>query len=204
MMRSQHQNMQALQATGLIVVLMAGLFIGITEPWVDDTATIENEETADAPEQSATDPQENTEDNVNASTEPAADQPTPRSEQCLDSHESLAMHIHPRLEVVISDQSITVPADLGIDTTACVQAMHLLHTHDASGKLHIEGYASFTPTADLIFEVWNISFPDDSTLQPLFDDPVNLTVTVNGLATQAAWHDIELVDGETLRIEHTG
>ena len=81
--------------------------------------------------------------------------------------------------------------------------MHLLHTHDATGKLHIEGYETFSPTAQLIFEVWNISFPEDDTLQPLFDEPARVSITVNGVATEAAWHDIELKDGETLRIEHT-
>ena len=114
------------------------------------------------------------------------------------------MHIHPSLELVVNNQNVAVPGDLGIDTTACNQAMHLLHTHDASGKLHIEGYEPFTPTADLIFEVWNISYPDDESLRPLFDDATNVTVTVNGITTDAPWHEIELIDGETLRIEHVG
>ena len=143
-------------------------------------------------------------DSDTTTNEPDTTSSTPRSEQCLDSHNSLAMHIHPSLELVVNNQNVAVPGDLGIDTTACNQAMHLLHTHDASGKLHIEGYEPFTPTADLIFEVWNISYPDDESLRPLFDDATNVTVTVNGITTDAPWHEIELVDGETLRIEHVG
>ena len=69
----------------------------------------------------------------------------------MDSHNSLAMHIHPRLELVVNNQSVTVPGDLGIDTTACDQAMHLLHTHDASGKLHIEGYENLRQHHDKHF-----------------------------------------------------
>ena len=51
---------------------------------------------------------------------------------------------------------------------------------------------------------WNISYPDDESLRPLFDDATNVTVTVNGITTDAPWHEIELIDGETLRIEHVG
>ena len=198
--------MRNLQAFGLIFVLVAGLFLGITEPWIDETdqgpePTVETDAVEqDVHHEDDHDHDHDDHDHGNSTS----DEPKPLAEQCLDSHESLAMHIHPRLEMVVNNQSVTVPGDLGIDTTVCVQAMHLLHTHDASGKLHIEGYESFTPTADLIFEVWNISYPDDESLQPLFDDATNVTVKVNGTATNAAWHEIELIDGETLRIEHVG
>ena len=206
--------MRALQAAGLIFVLVAGLFLGITEPWVEEADPAQIQSTQDVPDEATSDPemsgggvadpQVDSESNETTTNEPDTTSTTPRSEQCLDSHESLAMHIHPRLELVVNNQSVTVPGDLGIDTTACDQAMHLLHTHDASGKLHIEGYEPFTPTAELIFQVWNISYPDDASLQPIFEDPTNVTVTVNGAATDAAWHEIELIDGETLRIEHVG
>ena len=206
--------MRALQAAGLIFVLVAGLFLGITEPWVEEADPAQAQSNQDVSAEATSDPemsgggvaepQLDSESNETTTNEPDTTSTTPRSEQCLDSHESLAMHIHPRLELVVNNQSVTVPGDLGIDTTACDQAMHLLHTHDASGKLHIEGYEPFTPTAELIFQVWNISYPDDASLQPIFEDPTNVTVTVNGAATDAAWHEIELIDGETLRIEHVG
>ena len=196
--------MRGVQALGLIIVLVGGLFLGITEPWVEEADPAEVESSQGEPDQGTSDPQIGAESNSTTTAGPDTSSATPRSEQCLDSHESLAMHIHPRLELVVNNQSVTVPGDLGIDTMACDQAMHLLHTHDASGKLHIEGYESFTPTAELIFEVWNISYPNDASLQPIFEDPTNVTVTANGAATDAAWHEIELIDGETLRIEHVG
>ena len=204
MVRSRHHNMRSLQAAGLIIVLVGGLFLGITEPWVEEADPAHVQSTENLPDNGASDPQNNSESNDTTITEPDPTSTTPRSEQCLDSHNSLAMHIHPRLELVVNSQSVTVPGDLGIDTAACNQAMHLLHTHDASGILHIEGYEPFTPTAGLIFEVWNISYPDDESLLPLFDDATNVTVTVNGITTNAPWHEIELIDGETLRIEHSG
>ena len=204
MVGSRLQPMQALQAAGLIFLLVGGLFLGITEPWAEEADPDQVQSSQDIPDEGTEDPQIGSESNDTTTNEPDTTSTTPRSEQCLDSHNSLAMHIHPSLELVVNDQYVAVPGDLGIDTTACNQAMHLLHTHDASGKLHIEGYEPFTPTADLIFEVWNISYPDDESLRPLFDDAPNVTVTVNGITTDAPWHEIELIDGETLRIEHVG
>ena len=204
MVCSRHRTMQTLQAAGLIFVLVGGLFLGITEPWVEEADPAQVQSNQGMPDEGTSDPQIGTESNGTTTNETDSASTTPRAEQCLDSHNSLAMHIHPRLELVVNNQSVPVPGDLGIDTSACDQAMHLLHTHDASGKLHIEGYEPFTPTAALIFDIWNISFPGDETLQPIFDDPTNVTVTVNGEVTASPWHAIELIDGETLRIDHSG
>lgn len=127
---------------------------------------------------------------------------TPRSEQCLDSHANLAMHTHPFMELTVNNTQVPIPSDLGIDTTACPGAMHLLHTHDTSGKLHVEGYEAFTPTAELFFAIWNISYPDSTTLDPLFLDAQNVTITVDGTVYVGPWSGLDLLDGETTRIVH--
>ena len=127
---------------------------------------------------------------------------TPRSEQCLDSHANLAMHTHPFMELVLNGTAVSIPSNLGIDTTACPNAMHLLHTHDTSGKLHVEGYDAFTPTAELFFAVWNLSYPDSTTLDPLFLDAQNVSITVDGATYVGPWSGLDLLDGETTRIVH--
>ena len=43
-------------------------------------------------------------------------------------------HIHPQLTIVINGQQQVIPANTGI-TEAC---MNSIHTHDATGKLHVE------------------------------------------------------------------
>ncbi len=127
---------------------------------------------------------------------------TPRSEQCLDSHANLAMHTHPFMELVVNGTEVPIPSDLGIDTSACPNAMHLLHTHDTSGKLHVEWYEAFTPTAELFLAVWNISYPDSSVLDPLFIDTQNVSITVDGTSYVGPWSSLDLLDGETTRIVH--
>ena len=80
--------------------------------------------------------------------------------------------------------------------------MHLLHTHDTTGKLHVEGYDAFTPTAQLFFAVWNISYPESTVLDPLFLDPQNVSITINGATYIGPWSELDLLDGETTRIVH--
>jgi len=50
--------------------------------------------------------------------------------------EALIEHIHAHLELFYEGQAITVPANLGIDYSA--GRISPLHTHDATGIIHIE------------------------------------------------------------------
>ena len=118
MVRSRQQSMQALQAAGLIFLLVGGLFLGITEPWAEEADPDQVQSSQDIPDEGTEDPQIGSESNDTTTNEPDTTSTTPRSEQCLDSHNSLAMHIHPSLELVVNNQNVAVPGDLGIDTTA--------------------------------------------------------------------------------------
>ncbi|MEV0095637.1 hypothetical protein [Streptomyces sp. NPDC050738] len=52
--------------------------------------------------------------------------------------EAMAMHIHPHLTVYVDGRRVPVPADVGIDRTGPKPRYSPLHTHDRSGKLHVE------------------------------------------------------------------
>ena len=122
------------------------------------------------------------------------------SEQCLDSHSGLAMHIHPVLDIVIRGEQVLIPANMGIDTSACPGKMHLLHTHDTTGKLHIETYEPMVVNLTLFFGVWNISEVGNQQLLPLFLDSDNASVSVNGVMQNVAWQEIELNDRDQILI----
>lgn len=124
------------------------------------------------------------------------------SEQCLDSHSGLAMHIHPVLEVVVRGDQILIPPNMGIDTPACPGKMHLLHTHDDTGKLHIETYEPMVVNLTLFFGVWNISEYENQDLLPLFLDPENVTISVNGVVQNNDWGSIELYDRDQVIINY--
>ncbi len=126
----------------------------------------------------------------------------PLSEQCLDGHASLALHHHAELQLTLNGDAFSIPSDLGLDTSVCEQKMHLVHTHDSSGWLHIEGYESFVATMDIVMEVWAISFPTSTVLHPLTSDIANVTVTVDGTEVEPVWSNVQFLNGATVVIVH--
>lgn len=54
---------------------------------------------------------------------------------CLpNGHQSMAVHIHPHMRILVDDEEETIPANIGI-LPGC---MSETHTHDETGTLHIE------------------------------------------------------------------
>ncbi|MGW1706132.1 hypothetical protein ACWCP8_11420 [Streptomyces sp. NPDC002206] len=68
--------------------------------------------------------------------------------------EGTANHFHTHLDVIVDGKPVEVPANLGID--AQDQAMSELHTHDASGVLHIEAPAKRRYVLGQLFNEWGV------------------------------------------------
>src|SRR5579872_2856864 len=68
--------------------------------------------------------------------------------------ESVAYHVHAHLTIMVagSDRRVYPPANTGINL------LHLclfwLHTHDASGIIHIEAPHRISPTLGQFFDIW--------------------------------------------------
>lgn len=89
---------------------------------------------------------------------------------CIPGHENLAQHIHPVLKTFIDGAEVPVPANIGISSTCMAE----IHTHDASGMIHIETIAAGkTFTMSDFFSVVGES---------MMKDGYTLAVTVNGEA----------------------
>lgn len=78
---------------------------------------------------------------------------------CLRS-EGDAQHIHPYLRIVINGQPVTIPAFIGIRALpgggACLEPVH---THDASGIIHIESLSpTQTYTLADFFAIWRTTY----------------------------------------------
>lgn len=104
--------------------------------------------------------------------------------------EQLAFHIHAHLQVYVDGQQRAVPAGVGIVPPLQVQptadgpfvvggaGIYWLHTHDASGVIHIESPVQRRFTLGELFDIWG---------QPLGPQQVGpargpVTVLVNGAA----------------------
>ena len=68
--------------------------------------------------------------------------------------QSLFMHIHPWLRIMINNHNITIPADIGV-TSSCDQPVH---THDSSGIIHIESPTNTNFTLGDFFRIWAASY----------------------------------------------
>jgi len=69
-----------------------------------------------------------------------------------DTVEYGVFHIHAHLDVYVGGSPYTVPAYIGIKDNTC---LYWLHTHDASGVIHIESPKSRDFTAGEFFDIWN-------------------------------------------------
>lgn len=80
-------------------------------------------------------------------------------------HTGVGMHIHPQLTVTMKGEKMEVPANTGIEG-GC---MHPIHTHDNSGRLHLEFKKPHEVKLGEFFEIWG---------KPL--EKEGLTMKVNG------------------------
>ena len=88
---------------------------------------------------------------------------------------SVSMHIHPYLQIMIEGQGVTVPADVGL-SSSCDEP---IHTHDASGILHLETPGTSTNyTLGQFFQIWSAT---------------DHTVTVNGQAQPIIFNSTDIL-----------
>jgi len=85
-------------------------------------------------------------------------------------------HIHPQVAILINGERQTIPSNVGITSTC----MNPLHTHDATGTIHVESPVKLDFTLADFFAVWGKTFNQDQILDSKADDTHEITMTVNG------------------------
>jgi hypothetical protein len=104
--------------------------------------------------------------------------------------EYVVMHIHPILNININGQRQVIPPNVGIkgvsgetDHTGAQSAascLHFIHTHDASGQIHVESPVPTEYNLSDFFAVWEKPFSKDQILDYKADDQHRIRMTVNG------------------------
>jgi hypothetical protein len=69
------------------------------------------------------------------------------------SAEALAFHIHQHLDIFVDGKKVSVPAFIGIDDGSFITE---LHTHNATGILHVESPRKIPYTLGQFFGVWGV------------------------------------------------
>jgi hypothetical protein len=70
--------------------------------------------------------------------------------------EGQAQHTHQHLDLYVDGARVPIPAGIGIDTAAGIIAP--IHTHDATGIIHVESPVVRTFTLGQLFDVWGVRF----------------------------------------------
>ena len=70
--------------------------------------------------------------------------------------EGEALHTHQHLDIVIDGQAVPVPAGIGIDAAAGF--LSPIHTHDATGLIHVESPVVRDFTLGEFFDIWGVRF----------------------------------------------
>ena len=89
-------------------------------------------------------------------------------------------HIHPHLEIVINGQKQEIPTDIGI-VDGCMSS---IHTHDSTGKIHVESPEQRDFNLDDFFFIWGKAFSKDQILDAKADQTHVILITINGKESQ--------------------
>ena len=105
-----------------------------------------------------------------------------------DTLEQSAFHIHVHLTMYIDGKSVEPPANVGIASDQ--SCYYWLHTHDATGVVHIESPAGHSYVLGNFFDEWSTQFPSLSFPSQL--DLTGWTAYLNGTLYQGDFHKIPL------------
>jgi D-serine deaminase-like pyridoxal phosphate-dependent protein len=110
--------------------------------------------------------------------------------QCLpNGHANATYHIHTKLTIVVDEVPELIPSHIG-DTSEC---MAEVHTHDASGTIHIESVTEKKFTLADFYSVWGKSLDRDGYI---------LRASIKGVAAPNP-ESIQLEDGADIVLMYT-
>ena len=113
------------------------------------------------------------------------------------SHQGLAVHIHPHVQILVNGRDVPIPANLGITTDAQGRATGFLpiHTHDGTGTLHVESPTARGFTLKDFFDKLGFVLSSTELAGFLVEVGQSVRVTVNGQASRVP-HALPLRDGD--------
>jgi hypothetical protein len=103
-------------------------------------------------------------------------------------------HIHSHLSIFVNGDEKAIPANIGIVDTATTDCHYYVHTHDLSGKIHMEAPAAMNFTLGNLFDIWGqplsstnvagvtnlpmaVYIYDATTITPFTGDPATIPMT---------------------------
>ena len=117
------------------------------------------------------------------------------SEMNIHGHNDLVQHIHANLKISILGLDQPIPPNIGRDG----DIMRPIHTHDTTGKLHIESYCLRDFKLGEFFEVWGKEFNEDCIFEHCSNDSNKLRMYVDN-KENLEFGNLSLKDGDIIKI----
>lgn len=112
-------------------------------------------------------------------------------------------HVHAHLSIILNNEAQAIPQYVGAaDAPQGGHCFYNTHTHDWSGKIHVEDTAPGTFTLGDLFAVWKQPLTNTN-VAGITGLPIEVFVTENGTVTridEANWADIELLNHREITI----
>lgn len=106
----------------------------------------------------------------------------------------VGVHIHAHLSIFLNGEALAVPNEIGhVDLSPTTNCHYQLHSHDATGLVHVHSATPTTFTLGQYFAIWGQTL-SSTDIAGLTGMPVVVYVTDNGIVTQNTgdWSAIEL------------
>ncbi len=116
--------------------------------------------------------------------------------QCVEHIDNSPTHTHTQLKIIQDGVDVLVPANIGL-TTAC---MHPLHTHDATGLIHMEYPIPFPFFLGDFFDTMGTTFSDTQIGGIREFDGYEITIKKNDKKVSAFYRWILLKDLDKIEI----
>jgi len=97
-------------------------------------------------------------------------------EVCLQGHSENMLHYHATLSIVIRGENQVIPTDSGV-IPGCMRG---IHTHDDTGKLHIETPEAMEARLEHFFQIWEQPLTSTQLLDATVGDGESISLSVNG------------------------
>jgi hypothetical protein len=141
---------------------------------------------------------------------PKAPSPQPTTTTTASNdNKPMVMHIHPVLSLYIDGEPVTIPANIGIDANLykthkldaygmkmpdmqSMPVMYPTHTHDTSGRIHVESNEKRDYTLGDFLEVWGMDFSGKT---------VKMTVDGTAVPNNTDYRSHVFKDGEQIELD---
>lgn len=119
-----------------------------------------------------------------------------------ESQEAVQLHVHSHLSLFVHGKQVQIPALIGMAPSPTGGCLYWIHTHDASGLIHVEAGSVSAPqggpfTLGDFFDIWGM--PLSRTQVATFQGPV--TAYVNGALYTGNLADIPLRAHQVITLE---